>query len=51
MRRLWASMPLIIFFSGKNETEFSKKLNFAKPVLRGNFAALPFRQIYRKVGR
>jgi hypothetical protein len=39
----------IIFFSGKDETEFPKKLNFAKPVLRGNLAALTFRQIYRKV--
>ena len=47
--RLWASMPHIIFFSGKNQTEFPKKLNFAKPVLRGNFAALTFRQIYRKI--
>lgn len=49
MHRLWASMPHIIFFSGKNQTEFPKKLNFAKPVLRWNFAALPFRQIYRKL--
>jgi len=38
----------ITFFSGKNETEFPKKLNFAKLVLRGNFATLTFRQIYRK---
>ena len=38
----------IIFFSGKDETEFPKKLNFAT-VLRGNFAVLTFRQIYRKI--